>query len=64
MHNIIDTNDAVFLVLEFMEGGELQERIQQNIRLSENLTKFYFLQIFSAVEYLHSNNITHRDIKV
>jgi serine/threonine-protein kinase Chk2 len=47
-----------------MEGGELFERIKKNNGLSEKTTKFMFYQVVLAVNYLHENGITHRDLKV
>lgn len=63
MHDIIDTPDSVFMVLEFMRGGDLLSRITKNKRLSESISKLYFFQMCHAVKYLHDKGITHRDLK-
>jgi serine/threonine-protein kinase Chk2 len=60
----MDTLDAVYIVLELMEGGELFDRIQRSQQLKESEAKLIFYQIVQAVKYLHDNNITHRDLKV
>jgi serine/threonine-protein kinase Chk2 len=60
----MDTPDAVYIVLELMEGGELFYRIQCCGQLKESDAKLIFYQIVQAVKYLHDNNITHRDLKV
>jgi serine/threonine-protein kinase Chk2 len=60
----VDTPDAVYIVLELMEGGELFDRIQCSQQLKESETKLIFYQIVQAVKYLHDNKITHRDLKV
>lgn len=52
------------MVLELMEGGELFERITSQKQLAESEAKLYFYQIVLAVQYLHSQGITHRDLKV
>ncbi|GAB0087893.1 Ovarian-specific serine/threonine-protein kinase Lok [Sergentomyia squamirostris] len=65
MHEIIDRPEAVYMFLELMNGGDLCNRItsQANKRLPESVSKLYFLQTCYAVKYLHSNKITHRDLK-
>lgn len=52
------------MILELMEGGELFDKISKQGRLSESQTRFLFRQMVLAVKYLHSQGITHRDLKV
>lgn len=63
MHDIVDCQNAVYMVLEMMRGGDLISRIEAKTRLSEPSSKLLFLQICHAVKYLHDKGITHRDIK-
>ncbi|XP_058818022.1 ovarian-specific serine/threonine-protein kinase Lok isoform X2 [Topomyia yanbarensis] len=63
MHDIVNTPDSVYMVLEYMKGGELLGRILSKKGLSEKTAKLYFLQICHAVKYLHAKGITHRDLK-
>ncbi|XP_033161929.1 ovarian-specific serine/threonine-protein kinase Lok isoform X1 [Drosophila mauritiana] len=63
MHDIVDKPDSVYMVLEFMRGGDLLNRIISNKLLSENTSKLYFYQMCHAVKYLHDRGITHRDLK-
>lgn len=64
MEDIVDTTRNLYIVLELMEGGELFDRIRNSSGLPEKQSKFIFFQIASAVNYLHSQGITHRDLKV
>ncbi|XP_037710500.1 ovarian-specific serine/threonine-protein kinase Lok isoform X2 [Drosophila subpulchrella] len=63
MHDIVDKPDSVYMVLEFMRGGDLLNRIISNKLLSEETSKLYFYQMCHAVKYLHDRGITHRDLK-
>lgn len=65
LHEVYHNNNAVMLLLEFMEGGNLLERIntQRPPFLPERIAKFFFFQICYGVQYLHDKNIIHRDLK-
>ncbi|XP_063364229.1 ovarian-specific serine/threonine-protein kinase Lok-like [Cydia amplana] len=60
---VYDSREAVYIILELMQGGELFDRITKHGRLTEKLTRFLFRQMVLAVKYLHSEGITHRDLK-
>jgi len=64
MEDIHDTPEAMYIILELMEGGELFDRIKNKGKLSESCTKLIFYQVIHAVYYLHKQGITHRDLKV
>jgi mitogen-activated protein kinase kinase kinase len=50
------------IFLEKVTGGSLEE-IYKSYPITENLVKIYTKQILEGLEYLHANNIIHRDIK-
>jgi carbon catabolite-derepressing protein kinase len=65
---IIDPTSGVrmpvyYLALEHAEGGDLVNLIQKTGRLSEALSRYYFARLLSALEYMHSCGLAHRDIK-
>lgn len=63
VHQVIDTAEAVFLVLDLVEGGELFDKIVAIQRYSEPAAKFLFYQMVLALQYLHASGISHRDLK-
>ncbi|CAG9812404.1 unnamed protein product [Phaedon cochleariae] len=63
MEDIVETPEEVYIVLEYMKGGVLSNRITSNVPLSESNIKFLFYQMVLAVQYLHGKGITHRDLK-
>ncbi|CAD8146093.1 unnamed protein product [Paramecium octaurelia] len=56
-------NDSIFIVIEYLENGNLFTHIQKNPPMSEQEACKYFVQTCLALQYMHQNNIFHRDIK-
>jgi len=50
-------------VQEFIDCGELEQLIQQRGKISEDDARFYFVEIFLALEDIHKLNIASRDLK-
>lgn len=58
-----DTPTEMFLVMEFVKGGDLFDAISASVKFSENVAKDYFRDMTKALHYLHKQNIVHRDLK-
>lgn len=61
--DVFATSAKIFIVLEFVGGGELFDKIANEGKLSEERARFYFTQILEGLEHCHSNGICHRDLK-
>lgn len=55
---------AVCIVLELMDGGSLQNIIDNKLKLNEHDLAIVAYSITRALSELHKRNIVHRDIKV
>ncbi|GAA5805728.1 camp-dependent protein kinase 3 [Helicostylum pulchrum] len=53
----------VFLVMDYVSGGELFRMIRKQKKFTEEQAKFYAAEVVLAIEYLHSIDIAYRDIK-
>ncbi|XP_076628110.1 uncharacterized protein LOC143345146 isoform X2 [Colletes latitarsis] len=58
-----DTPDQLFLVLELVKGGDLFDAITAATKFSEADASLMIRHLTSALAYLHSLNIVHRDVK-
>ncbi|KAI1845008.1 hypothetical protein JX266_008801 [Neoarthrinium moseri] len=63
LFDIWENRSEIYLVLEYVEQGDLFEYINCVGPIPELETVFYFRQIISALDYCHSFNICHRDLK-
>lgn len=50
----------LYLVMDFMGGGELFTHLQDQKMLREDAVRIYAAEIVLALEYLHSLDIIHR----
>jgi protein kinase A/protein kinase X len=54
---------SIFMLLEFVNGGELFSYLRQEGRLPCSAAKFYLAEIVLAFDYLHNMMIVYRDLK-
>ena len=63
LYDVWETSSDLYLIFEYIEGGELFDYICDKGRLSTSEALDYFQQIIFAVDYCHRFNIAHRDLK-
>ncbi|CAL4914138.1 unnamed protein product [Urochloa decumbens] len=64
LFEVMGSKARIFIVLEYVTGGELFEIIATNGRLKEDEARKYFQQLINAVDYCHSRGVYHRDLKL
>jgi serine/threonine protein kinase len=57
-------NNLVYLVLELVQGGLLFDVCQGLGAMGEDAGRFFAHQLLNAMEYMHSNKVVHRDLKL
>lgn len=57
------SRSKLYMVMEFMPGGELFYHLSRLRRFSEDTARFYIAEVIMGIEYLHSKNIIYRDLK-
>ncbi|EGW32961.1 uncharacterized protein SPAPADRAFT_136577 [Spathaspora passalidarum NRRL Y-27907] len=53
----------LFMVMDYIEGGELFSLLRKSQRFPNPVAKFYAAEVTLALEYLHSHDIIYRDLK-
>ena len=64
LHEMVETERHIGIILEYASGGELFDYILQHRFLKDNAARRLFAQLVSGVGYLHKKGIVHRDLKL
>ncbi|XP_042477586.1 CBL-interacting serine/threonine-protein kinase 23-like [Macadamia integrifolia] len=63
MYEVMASKTKIYIVLEFVNGGELFDKIASKGRMKEDDARKYFQHLINAVDYCHSRGVFHRDLK-
>jgi serine/threonine protein kinase len=63
LHFAFQTDEKLFLVLDYCAGGELFFHLSRHRRFSEKYTRFYAAELLLALGHLHQHRIIYRDLK-
>ncbi|KAL0956360.1 hypothetical protein HGRIS_002509 [Hohenbuehelia grisea] len=63
LHYSFQDRDNLYLVLEYMGGGDLLNLLIEKDVFEEDFTRFYVAEMILAIESCHKHGFIHRDIK-
>eukprot|EP00347_Sterkiella_histriomuscorum_P001958 403370015 len=59
----LQDEEHLYLIMEYLSGGELFTLMKKQLTMDEESSKFYLAEILTGVEQLHGMNILYRDMK-
>ncbi|CAD5209113.1 unnamed protein product [Bursaphelenchus xylophilus] len=63
LHYAFQTEGKLYLILDFLRGGDLFTRLSKEVMFTEEDVKFYLAELVLAIGHLHSIGIVYRDLK-
>ncbi|MFH4980468.1 hypothetical protein AB6A40_007177 [Gnathostoma spinigerum] len=63
LHYAFQTEGKLYLILDFLRGGDLFTRLSKEVMFTEEDVKFYLAELALALDHLHSLGIVYRDLK-
>ena len=63
LHKVYESEETVHLILDYLPGGNLFQRILQVNRYPEPIAAKFMANMLSTLDYLESQSIVHRDLK-
>ncbi|KAL3337984.1 hypothetical protein AABB24_030249 [Solanum stoloniferum] len=64
LYEVLASKSKIYMVLEYVNGGELFDRIVSKGKLSEPQGRKLFQQLIDGVSYCHDKGVFHRDLKL
>lgn len=63
LYKTFRTEEEFYIVMEYLEGGELHQHMKRVGRFTMKQVQFYVSEVALALEYLHKKSIAYRDMK-
>lgn len=63
LHEFIQDETHSYLVLEYLKGGELFDRIRKKSKFTESEASTILRKLVAAVSFMHTRGVVHRDLK-
>ncbi|MCO5583442.1 hypothetical protein L7F22_037353 [Adiantum nelumboides] len=63
LHYSFQDSDYLYLIMEYLPGGDMMTLLMRKETLSEDVARFYIAETVLAIESIHKHNYIHRDIK-
>ena len=63
MYEVYESNKYIHLVLSYLDGGELFERIKSRQVYQESIAISVMRNMLEALDYIHKRDVVHRDLK-
>ncbi|KAI0855397.1 kinase-like domain-containing protein [Xylaria cubensis] len=63
LHTAFQDNNLLYMLMEFLPGGDLMSMLIKYQIFSQDITKFYMAELVLAIDAVHKLGFIHRDIK-
>nr|XP_020820005.1 LOW QUALITY PROTEIN: serine/threonine-protein kinase DCLK3 [Phascolarctos cinereus] len=63
LHEVYETATEIYLILEYVRGGDLFDAIVENVKFSEHEAACMITDLCEALVHMHDQKIVHRDLK-
>ena len=64
LYEVIETARSIILILEYVDGGTVQQLVKKNKKIDESDAQRILYQLIDAVEHCHQMHVCHRDLKL
>ncbi len=64
LYEVYESKSSIHLILEYLKGGALVERMKAHAMFSEGDTSRLMRCVFEGLDYCHTRSILHRDLKL